>query len=170
MREKVKELDDREKKLKLDSQTSFVKPTVTENIVQSSSKSKARGGSSGGTAEESKLKDDSPYIVGGSSQERLLRATEAYRDLLFQHILEDCGADVPLPEVNLQSFPKNETPLERTISMLQKLERFCSSCRDESNVNIDSVTSCRRDGSENNYRERSLEAFRRLERAMEALS
>ncbi|KAH9598783.1 hypothetical protein LSM04_001446 [Trypanosoma melophagium] len=126
--------------------------------------------SPGGTVQESKLKDISPQVVGGSSQEHLLRATEAYGDLFFHHILEDCGADIPVAEVNLQSSPKSETPLERTISMLHKFERICSPSRDDSNVEVDCVRSCRREGIGSNYRERGLEAFRRLERAMDALS
>ncbi|EKF32837.1 hypothetical protein MOQ_003305 [Trypanosoma cruzi marinkellei] len=111
----------------------------------------------------------SPHSTFDSTQLELLCATEAYRDLFYQNILEDAVTAEVGGATGIQ-YPVGETALERTLQMSQEVE-----CLLGDNGNSTSVGPCDVNGSpfsdeEKKLRERKIQAFRRLEKAMEALS
>ncbi|RNF16928.1 uncharacterized protein Tco025E_05083 [Trypanosoma conorhini] len=104
-----------------------------------------------------------------ATQLELLRATEAYRDFFYQHVLEEVGA-AEFVDIQGRECPSRETPLEKTLHMSRVLERVFSdkqrhSCTGSSEAEQSEVTLAGKD-----LCQRSLEAFRRIEKAMGALS
>ncbi|KEG11045.1 hypothetical protein DQ04_03031030 [Trypanosoma grayi] len=115
----------------------------------------------------SKRDRDSVSGADASEQQKLVRATELYRDLLYEHILDESGVS---GSAAVRESSGGETAVEKTVRMLSELERLCGSPKCENNGCVSFSTQDSEKAFYRDYSERCLQAFRRLEKAMEALS